>query len=352
MSAFRDIPVSPSPGTPPAQPITSLRILTYNIAGIPAILNVNPPLGRARQLVSTLVAGDYDIIFLQEAFALPVQQILNEGLSEHYPYILDKPIPNGIITINSGLYIASKHPFKWISTIIYSGCGSDKHAYKGCVGVGLDLGNGNTVNLFTSHTQSDKLGDPLWWFTSNETAIAHRQRQIAEIAAFVKAKSDEHGACASVLVGDLNFTGETIVSRTQEADRKNDRFVLKPTREYEQVAEHFSNAGLSAVDMFRQKNPLSQEGMDYDSAGLTSDSLVNVDSGGESKRLDYCYLINGVIGGGKKGGGCLSLKDIGITMHEFTEEEERLKAKREKKGDLRTKYLSDHAALEIEFNVV
>jgi hypothetical protein len=48
----------------------------------------------------------------------------------------------------------------------------------------------------------------------------------------------------------------------------------------------------------------------------------------------------------------LSLKDIGITMHEFTEEEERLKAKREKKGDLRTKYLSDHAALEIEFNVV
>jgi len=291
-----------------------------------------------------LNASEYDVLFFQEAFSGTVQDMLTAALRANYPYIIAVAIPATGIKLGSGIFIASRVPLKWCKTIKYSGCGSDKLANKGCVSVGLDLGGGVIVACFSSHTQSNKLRDPLWWFTSNETAIACRRKQLKDIGEFVKACNEEHKPSASLILGDLNYTGEYIESRVG-AGGISDKFSLTPTEEYLEVADVFKNVGINAIDTFREKYPL-KEGMSYEEAGLTCDSAVNCDNSGESKRLDYCYLINA-----SDKEPTLAVEECGMNLFEFDNEPERDRERRVARGDLRKKYLSDHSALEITFSV-
>lgn len=170
-------------------------------------------------------------------------------------------------------------------------------------------------------------------------------------ARFIREKMEKtQNTIASVLLGDLNYSGESVVSRTGAPGTPEERLVLAPTEEYGVVQGKFQKEGLRAVDVFRQKHPIKEgEPMSYAAAGLTSDAVVNCDSGGEAKRLDFCYLIGPE---GRPEG--LRLTDARMLVNEWKAEPAGERAARLKKnpGDERLKCLSDHSGLAVEFEVV
>ena len=176
---------------PPSPPAKDLKVLTYNLAGLPPHLNINPPRRRCSLLASKILRCDLDVDVLcfQEAFDDVVKDDIIERLKDHYPHVIRKPISHlGIhwslggnyLAQDSGLFLLSKRPFLWAEAREFGSeaLGADYCSQKGVLGVGIDLGNGNSALVFTTHLQANPGMDPFWWPVINGFEKSKRARRM------------------------------------------------------------------------------------------------------------------------------------------------------------------------------
>ena len=155
-----------------------LRILTYNIKGLPSPINPGWDQDRFKDIGEILAARKQagnapDIVFLQESFGertLELQQAAN------YPFVATGPSDSKVIS--SGLYILSSFPITFTQTLLYGDfdCGTwDCFASKGALAARIQLPGVPFQMLFsTTHAQSGKgWNDP-------------RKTQLQDYAQFLK----------------------------------------------------------------------------------------------------------------------------------------------------------------------
>jgi endonuclease/exonuclease/phosphatase family metal-dependent hydrolase len=141
-----------------------LRILTFNIEMLPTPIGddeKNEP--RAENICEKLNQTDYDIICLQELFDENMREIFADNLKNKYPSQIEKADAGNIFRQDSGLFIASKHPFIFQETMYYFepfySCGTtDCLAEKGILAVRFDLGDIKhklELIIYNTHLQSD-----------------------------------------------------------------------------------------------------------------------------------------------------------------------------------------------------
>ena len=180
------------------------------------------------------------MICFQEAFSIHVNKNIIGKTLTRYPYKVIEPIPHppGLPLIaralqlgsGSGLCIVSKFPILSCEAKPYGiSCGADYQANKGYVTATLDLGSGRTATVITTHMQSDKTNDPLWWFTSNphvqsKSVKATQLGILSEAMEKERGREKDAGFLGVVMCGDLNVPGESVeesgagkVRRTGEA---------------------------------------------------------------------------------------------------------------------------------------
>lgn len=168
---------------------SSLKILSYNIYTLPAIV---PSLGReerATMIAELLENSDYDVIVFQEAFNINCRSIIFEKLKKNYLYSAG---PGGYdvfsIKTNSGLWILSKHQIlstKFLKFKNHSGV--DALARKGALMIEINYLNIKKIQIINTHLQNS--GDDLI-----------REKQCYEIA-----KEFTQQNVPQLLCGDFNI---------------------------------------------------------------------------------------------------------------------------------------------------
>ncbi|MEV8097726.1 endonuclease/exonuclease/phosphatase family protein [Kitasatospora sp. NPDC085879] len=232
--------------TPPASAHTgeTYRVMTYNIQALPPSAgsgDLSQVYGmdqenRARLIADRILAEDYDIITLNEAFDEDVRRVLLAMLSPAYPHHVDQLLsPGSGVEEDSGLMLFSRFPIRrtgeqnaleCVDPAPHAGthlmdCRAQFHRYeagdhpddlaqKGIAHVQVDNpAAGRPLDVFFTHTQSDNRGD-------EPTNTATRSDQFDEMAAFTTRYSDPHHD--AVLMGDLNVPAETQPSATPSAE--------------------------------------------------------------------------------------------------------------------------------------
>lgn len=118
-------------------------------------------------------------------------------------------------------------------------------AQKGTVGVGIDVGEGNTVMVFTTHTQADPGTDPFWWpVTDGATkSVTARKTQMGVVVDFVREKIEEErmfsNVAGCIVTGDLNFSSH----RVQRWNKDRSECELAETAEYVSIIGMFGEKG-------------------------------------------------------------------------------------------------------------
>ena len=165
-----------------------IRILTYNIWGLPGVLLQKPK--RMKLLEETLPTEMADIIILNETFAARTRPVV---MLKEYPYRAFGPGKSGA-KISSGVVILSKFPIVETETIKYSQCaGMDCLANKGAVRARLDVPDVGKVDVVGTHLSSDGK-DSL------------RSAQLEEVFALLERAQ---GDVPVLFGGDFNFHSET-----------------------------------------------------------------------------------------------------------------------------------------------
>lgn len=136
---------------------SDLKILSWNIYMLPALVPMPGRMERAEAIGDTLIKSDYDIIVFQEAFHKKALGVLRKKLAGSFPYMYG-PFnePKRIDRINSGVWIVSKIPLKLLNTVQFpAGKGSDFFSYKGAALMEGTLPNGKTFQILGTHMQSE-----------------------------------------------------------------------------------------------------------------------------------------------------------------------------------------------------
>ena len=180
----------------------NLRILTLNVAGLPAPISKKPEerLPKLAKLLSEK-QNDYDVICLQELFDESLREIVVNTLLPNFPYQIARSTHHlpGVIDYvnwleNSGLFLASKVPITWKQFVPYKNAtGPDKLAWKGVLGACLAYPGGKKVMIFTTHLQSDD---------GAHGAHAYRKEQLDDLIEFVQQQEYDH----AVICGDFNIS--------------------------------------------------------------------------------------------------------------------------------------------------
>lgn len=182
--------VTPAPdATPPAAP--RLRVLLYNVWGLPPCLTDGQTRARAAKIAPHLAAGDYDVIVFNEAFTN--KTLLTSALAESHPHRA-RLGRQWYTPMDSGLLVASRHPIVRTAGEHYARrAGVDRWAAKGVVYACLRTPAG-LVDLYATHMQAG-------------AAPAHqaaRLSQSAQLANFILRLSGD-GERPIVACGDLNM---------------------------------------------------------------------------------------------------------------------------------------------------
>ena len=190
--------VSPLPGNE-----NSLRVLSYNVKGLPPV--ATPGYGQERfseiaRILNMRLYGDTapDVILLQEVFTRNAQQIISLS---GYPYFAHGPTRNGQDstgcfqkTYSSGIYILSRYPILESGYINYnkSDCATwDCYANKGLQYAVIKVpAQKHPVVVFNTHMQAGSAYDE------------ERSRQLETIKAFVQKKYQNKGIF--IFGGDFN----------------------------------------------------------------------------------------------------------------------------------------------------
>jgi endonuclease/exonuclease/phosphatase family metal-dependent hydrolase len=127
-----------------------IRLLTYNIWGLPGILLQKPK--RMKLLESALPTENADVIILNETFAARTRPVV---MLKEFPYRAFGPGKSGI-KISSGVVILSKFPIVESEAIKYSACaGTDCLSNKGAVRARLELPGVGPVDVVGTHMNAE-----------------------------------------------------------------------------------------------------------------------------------------------------------------------------------------------------
>jgi len=130
-----------------------IHVLTWNIFMRPHAILYDGQFRRAKAIGEVLQKEHYDIILFQEAFGKTSRKKLRKTLGEAYPYEI-QPKNNGK-TVNSGLWILSKHPISKSDFIFFENClVSDCQSSKGAVLFELNINN-QDYQFVNTHVQAE-----------------------------------------------------------------------------------------------------------------------------------------------------------------------------------------------------
>lgn len=132
-----------------------LRILTWNIYMLPALITFTKKVKRAKGITALLSSSDYDVIVLQETFHHRARWKLKKYLREAYPHFT-KPLNKKKLSfkLSGGVMIFSKHPINKVLEMKFSeSSGMDKISRKGALYVQI-LKDDQPINIIGTHITS------------------------------------------------------------------------------------------------------------------------------------------------------------------------------------------------------
>jgi endonuclease/exonuclease/phosphatase family metal-dependent hydrolase len=174
-----------------------IKVLTWNVFMIPKPINFTKQKLRTTLIAEKLEKTPHDIIFLQEAFRTRFQKEISLRLRGTHPFQTNlKKGKNLFHVLNSGLFIASKYPFRILGKKYFQSCvHSDCFASKGVILIEVTLPSGKIIQMATTHMQA--------W--GDEEAIKTRRDQIYTIHDLLNEKFVT--GIPQILLGDLNIDG-------------------------------------------------------------------------------------------------------------------------------------------------
>ncbi len=246
----------------------TIRVITYNVQFLPGIAasqNKRPePEYRSKRIAEEV--STFDIVALQETFELRHRNAIKEGVKSAWAGKLnsiESPDEKGRMT-NGGCLLMTRLPIVASGAIVYKnfsapeeyGFRADGFAAKGAIWARIAKSESATtdfIDVFVTHLEA--------------RADEKRPLQYAELAAFIKEKSDP--LKPMLLLGDLNTRG-------MSAERAD------PKSQYSQMTAAFGGARGEAgiTDVW-----VALKG---DALGGTSDQ----ESADIGKRIDYVLLSN------------------------------------------------------------
>jgi exonuclease III len=168
-----------------------LRVLTYNVAGLPAIFSDSKPAVNSK-LISPLL-NPYDVVLLQEDFHYHAD-VMSAAV---FPYEVS-PRRHGLIGYGDGMAILSRAPLSGERRVKWKRCNgffeakSDCLTPKGFTVVELELAPGVVVDLYDLHADAGP--------SRNDSAA--RLAQAEQLAAFIRARPADR---AVIVGGDTNM---------------------------------------------------------------------------------------------------------------------------------------------------
>ncbi len=124
---------------------------------LPAFPMMKGQVKRAHGIVAVLKQSDYDVICFQEAFNKKAKRIIEEGLSEAFPYQVNTFKKGFTLKANSGLWIVSKYPIEKIAEIEFSAKkGFDAQSKKGAIL--FEMNSPMKLQFISTHMQSGEGG--------------------------------------------------------------------------------------------------------------------------------------------------------------------------------------------------
>jgi len=176
-------------GEPPHA--VELKVLTYNIKGLPLITDLDRLERIGELLAERRRRGDEpDVVVLQEAFVRKAKRVRKRA---GYPYAIRGPKAGGIFANASGLEVLSNHPIVARYDRTLNDCAFPECLVaKAIVGVELELpGVPGPIQVFTTHLQADTRNDPV------------RRNQIDDLTVFLR--RIHFGGAPAIFAGDFNF---------------------------------------------------------------------------------------------------------------------------------------------------
>lgn len=150
-----DMPNNQLHGDEPKPNESRVRILSWNIAMLPALDLVQSGVDRAEGIGNALFQQDYDIIVFQEAFSSAARQTIYQKLKGMYPYAFGPANTGTSMKTNSGVWILSQLPLRIIKEYKYSVCqGFDCLARKGAILLEGSI-RGQQFQVIGTHLESD-----------------------------------------------------------------------------------------------------------------------------------------------------------------------------------------------------
>ena len=174
-----------------------LRIVTWNIAALPTIINpFTNPFTRLQDILDKLISSNADIICLQEVFSYKIQlQITNYmtelGYDVHFSVNKDYIMPkNGLMTI-SKIPILDRKEMDYNKSL-----GVEKWVNKGVISTKIRTSDFSDIWIHNTHTQSDTR----FWIKSSSRNIREMQFSLLKDYVF----SFDNTLDMQLLIGDLN----------------------------------------------------------------------------------------------------------------------------------------------------
>lgn len=174
---------------------SSLKLLTYNIWGLPSWIN-HARADRYPQIATELQRLDPDIILLQEAWTDKAR----ESVPTNGFWSVARAAGQHSLFQQNGLMTLSKFPILGGEFYPFSREGfPDRFVNKGVLKVTVLFPGGQVLNIWNLHLDSGRWKDDI------------RRSQIRELLAHVQAAND--GQCADLVAGDFNCTPESPLYR-------------------------------------------------------------------------------------------------------------------------------------------
>jgi endonuclease/exonuclease/phosphatase family metal-dependent hydrolase len=181
----------PAPPTAEPENVRELKVLTYNIKGLPLITDLDR-LKRIGEILAERrrLGEEPDVVVLQEAFVRKARRVRDRA---GYPYMIQGPTGGGLFANASGLEVLSNHPIVERHQRRLHDCAFPECVVsKAIVGVTLGLpGVPYPVDVFTTHLQADTRNDRV------------RSNQIDDITVFLN--RIRFGRVPAIFAGDFNF---------------------------------------------------------------------------------------------------------------------------------------------------
>ncbi len=181
--------------TPPDSPTSGdLRVLTYNVQGLPDTLTESdrPGADRMRAIAPGLEA--YDVVALQEDFDAGNHALLTETTHPERAWFSARVSPER--AYGAGLAILARPAQADYGELFYEACSgvldgaSDCLASKGLQRMTLTLGS-QQLDIWNTHHEAG----------SGPDDIAAREAQVAQVVAAIDARADH----AALFLGDMNL---------------------------------------------------------------------------------------------------------------------------------------------------